>query len=56
VPEPASWNFVNIASSERRPRWNSAQQLIAPRGFWIMFTPMFGDLSRLHQLEVTTTY
>ena len=55
VPEPASWNFVSIMSSERRPRWSSVQQLIAPRGFWIMFTLTFGDLLRLHQLEVTTT-
>ena len=26
VPRPASWNFVNIASSVRRPRWNSASR------------------------------
>ena len=46
MPEPANWSFVNIVSSERRPRWNSAQWLTAPRGFWIMFTSMFGDLYR----------
>jgi len=29
---PANWNFVNIASSERKPMWDLAPQFIAPRG------------------------
>ena len=55
VSEPANKIFMNIASSERKPRWNSVLQLIAPRKFRIMFTLMFEDLSRWHLLEATTT-
>ena len=55
VSKHANWIFVNIASSKRRPHWNSAPWLTAPRRFWIMFTLTFGNLPRLYPLEVTTT-
>jgi len=42
--------FCEHCVSKRRPRWNSTQRLTAPRGFWILFTPMFGDLQRWHLL------
>ena len=47
--------FCEHCVIRKKTKVKSAHQLIAPREFWIMFTPMFGDLPRLHQLEVTTT-
>ena len=46
-------NFYEHCIIGRRPRWNSALQLITPREFWIIFTLIFGDLSRRHLLEIT---
>jgi len=45
--------FCEYCVIEKKTKVNSAQRLIAPRRFWIMFTPIFGNLPRYNHYFVT---
>jgi len=47
----AIWNLMNVVFWTRRQRWSSAQQFTTREVFLIVFTLIFGVLSRLYHLE-----